>query len=136
MMKRGAIRRTVMAAFVVMVAASCGDDATGPNACLTTFTLQINVFPEPAPRFEWVPSCLISELVVFDEVTQEEMWTLFSSGGDPNTIASGVVYGTVPEDAAEGAPEVPLVAGRTYRVTLSATGNGDVEVLGTRTFVR
>jgi hypothetical protein len=115
---------------------SCSD-STGPDECLANVTLQINVFVDPEPRFEWVPRCRISELVVFDEGTGETMWSLFSAGGSrPNTLRSGIEYGVVPDDADEEAPAQLLVPGTTYRVTLSATNNGSVDAIGTRTFVR
>lgn len=128
--------RTLMGVVVGAALVSCGD-STGPDECLTNLTLQINVFVDPEPRFEWVPRCLISEVIVFDENTAEVMWTLFSSGGDqPNTIRSGLVYGEVPPDTQqEGAPQ-PLTPGTTYRVTMSATNEGEVSVIGTRTFDR
>ena len=128
---RGAVGTALAAALL-----SCSD-STGPDECLTSFTLQINVFVDPEPRFEWVPRCLISELAVFEENTAELKWTLFSSGGErPNTIESGLVYGEIPPDTQQdGAPQA-LVPGTTYRVSLSATMNGEVSVIGTRTFVR
>lgn len=129
--------RVGAAMLVLMGTVSCGGDSTGPDQCSANVTLQINAFPDRGPRFEWVPSCLISELVVFEEGTGQEMWSVFSSGGsEPNTIRSGVVYGTVPDDADESAPAQPLVPGTTYRVTMSATNNGSVDAIGTRTFVR
>ncbi|HJU88692.1 MAG TPA: hypothetical protein VJ672_04830 [Gemmatimonadaceae bacterium] len=130
------IARVLAAVAMAATIASCSD-STGPEECLTNLTLQINVFVDPEPRFEWVPRCLISELAVFDENTAELKWTLFSSGGErPNTIRSGAVYGVVPPDAEQdGAPQ-PLIPGTTYRVSLSATFEGEVSVIGTRTFVR
>jgi hypothetical protein len=129
--------RTGAAMLVAMGALSCGGDSTGPDQCPANATLQINAFPAEGPRFEWVPKCLISELVVFEEGTGQEMWTIFSTGaGEPNTIGSGVVYGTVPDDADQTGAAQALVPGTTYRVTLSATNNGSVDAIGTRTFVR
>lgn len=135
----GAVRRLRLGAtlLVTVGALSCGGDSTGPNQCSANVTLQINAFPDQGPRFEWVPACLISELVVFEEGTGQEMWSVFSTGGsEPNTIRSGVVYGTLPDDADETAPAQALVPGTTYRVTMSATNNGSVDAIGTRTFVR
>lgn len=137
-MMRGAKRWVRQGAVLVsgVGVLSCGGDSTGPDQCAANVTLQINVFVDAAPRFEWVPRCLISELVVFEEGTGQEMWTIFSSGGsEPNTIASGVVYGTVPDDADESMPAAALVPGTTYRVTMSATNAGSVDAIGTRTFV-
>jgi hypothetical protein len=138
---RSAKRLTLVSRFCIglllaSAVMSCSD-STGPEQCLTNVTLQINVFVDDGPRFDWVPRCVLSELTVFEESTGETMWTLFSTGGDdPNTIRSRAVYGVVPDNADEESPALPLVVGTTYRVTLSATGNGEVVVIGSRTFVR
>lgn len=130
------IVRGVLGAVLTAALFSCSD-STGPEECRTSFTLQINVFVDPEPRFEWVPRCLVSELAVFEESTGELKWTLFSSGGErPNTIESGAEYGVVPPDAQQDGAPAPLVPGTTYRVSLSATSNGEVSVIGTRTFIR
>ena len=125
-----------LAAMLVAALSSCGD-STGPDEWRTSVTLQINVFSNADTRFEWVPRCLISEVVVFEEGTGNVMWTLFSSGGErPNTIESGLEYGEVPRDTEQDAPAQVLTPGTTYRVSLSATSNGEVSVIGSRTFVR
>jgi hypothetical protein len=68
------------------------------------------------------------------EARTSERW--FVAAASPTGIAPGVTYGTVPTGASElGKPAAPLVAGRTYAVTVfRATADDDAVTAGQTTF--
>ena len=108
--------RTALFATAVL-AAGCGDDdAAGPDGLAPcTGTVTVSVSAGTTPTFSWAPACAAYGLIV--EEGASDRWFLRATGAAG--IAPGVRYGTVPAGASEdGEAAVPLVAGRTYDVSV------------------
>lgn len=76
----------------------------------------LSVSKDVPPRFQWSPRCGVSELLVEEERNSLDVWVVETPG--ETGIAPGIVYGSVPDGAAERGTSVPLKAGGHYRVTL------------------
>src|SRR5690349_5391431 len=113
------LRTPVLLALLVLFAAACGSDSTGPPFCGATVG-DVSATSGTAPVFAWEPSCRTRALRVFRVSDQQTMWSI-SSGSSP-AVPSGVRYGTTPRGATAAAAALPLVPGTQYRVIISNNG--------------
>jgi len=102
------------------------DSASAPQDC-PSLPLTVSVTSSTTPTFTWTPNCVAHELIVY-EVRQP------SSGGDQPvwiiggrtataSVASPIVYGHVPLSMRQVTGPLPLVMGRTYRVSILNSAN-------------
>jgi hypothetical protein len=103
----------VSAAALLLVPAACKEEnLLGPPVpCTADDLVTLTVSSGPGTRFSWSPTCLAFRLAVVD-TAGTYLWEIEADSG--NTLASGITYGVVPDNATETVPSSALVAGRRY----------------------
>lgn len=105
-----------------LVASGCGGE-TGTNppppgppvdSTICAGPVDITVSSGTSPTFSWSPDCKIGRLIVMDGLL--EAWGTETLG--ENIYESPIEYDIPPPGAVEPEPAVPLIAGRTYTVSL------------------
>lgn len=113
---RLAVAAATAAALLLIPAACREENLLGPPVpCTADDLVTLTVSPGAATRFTWSPTCLAFRLGVTD-TTGTYMWEIEADSG--NTLASGITYGVVPDNATETIPSTALIAGRRYAVGL------------------
>jgi len=112
-------RGCAVLASAVALAPACGG-ATAP-AC-PSLPLTVSVTSSTSPTFTWTPNCAAEELIVY-EVRQpsagpdQPVW-IIQARTEGVGAASPIVYGHVPFSMRQTAGPLPLVAGRSYRLSI------------------
>ena len=112
----------VLALFLI---ASCGDSGSG-GGCIEEFgsggSLIVSVGcsdPRTKPLYVWDLDKKVVEVKVFDNATDEVVWSVFSAVGD-DTIESPVQHGTLPFGSSPGeGTETELEIGKRYIVRVA-----------------
>ena len=89
-----------------------GPDPVDSTVCLGP--VELSVSAGATPTFSWTPDCKLGRLIVMDGIL--ETWGTETLG--ENIYESPIVYDVPPPGAVEPEPAVPLVAGRTYTVSV------------------
>ena len=84
------------------------------DSTVCTEPVDLTVSSGTTPTFSWVPNCKLGRLIVLDG--DLETWGTETLGD--NTYESPIVYGVHPPNSAEEQVPVPLIAGRTYTVSV------------------
>lgn len=91
------------------------DDGPGPvDSTICAGPVNITVSSGTTPTFSWSPDCKLGRLIVMDGLL--ETWGTETLG--ENIYESPIVYDVPPPGTVEPEPAVPLVAGRTYTVSV------------------
>ena len=120
-----------LASAVALVGACHG--ATAP-VC-PSLPLTVSVTSSTSPTFTWTPNCVAEELIVY-EVRQPSVgpdlsvW-IIKARTEGVGAASPIVYGHVPFSMRQTAGPLPLVPGRSYRLSVL---NGARVEMGSKLF--
>jgi len=105
-------------------ATSCTDNLA-PEPCSGDVSLQST--DAITPEFDWMPSCALSHLAVFD-ATGDVLWSVGAPVGT-NRLSPPIRYGTVPPGAAEDFEEASLRPGFGYTVRVFRLEEQDGEII-------
>jgi hypothetical protein len=89
-------------------------DTTSIDSTLCV-NVEITVSSGTTPTFSWMPDCPVGVFVVEDDL-MNETWAPETAG--PNTYHSPIVYDVNPPDTFQPEAAFPLVAGKTYTVSI------------------
>jgi hypothetical protein len=127
--KRRSVLRAATATGALLAIVGCSD-GNSPDGEMCSSSVTFQVSSGTVPTFHWTPRCRLNWLVVSPLDSDQVLWGI--SSGAITGIASGVVYGVVPEGAVSTAPAQPLVSGTEYRVVgIRDAGAGLVNAGGT-----
>ena len=123
------------ALFVMLLAtASCTGSASPieyPTPCIGAIALTVAATRATQPVITWTPRCGVARLTVESlpgsSGGSTVFWSITSTG---HTLASGVRYGRVPDNATQVTPAAPLPSGQTVVIALH---NDAGQVLGQTT---
>lgn len=106
-----------------------GCSSSGPNDGRCEEALSFQISAGLTPTFGWAPDCTVAQVRVIrladQQAPEAEVWSVLAA---ENVVAGPVSYGAPPAGTTETTPDVPLVAGKTYRLVL-AVRNPDTGVL-------
>jgi len=110
----------VAATCLISVALSCsGDRSPTANVTPCDGSLTVTVTSGTTPTFDWAPNCGVNRMIVLPANPPPglitEGWTVNSVNG---LFKPPITYGVLPDGADRGDAAAPLVAGRTYQVTV------------------
>ena len=91
-----------------------GEEPDPVDSTVCVGSVDITVSAGTTPTFSWSPDCKIGRLIVMDGPL--ETWGTETLG--ENIYESPIVYDVPPPGAVEPEPAVPLIAGRTYTVSV------------------
>ena len=132
--------RLLLIGILALIQVRCTTEATITGATACKESVVASASSGLTPTFTWTPDCTIGHLSVLD-IHGQPLWMLTDSGSirpPLNGIHSGVVYLTVPPEAALlGSNADSLVAGASYYLLLKVRDDigGPGRLIDTLTFV-
>jgi hypothetical protein len=121
--------------------AACNKTPTSAAGCIGDIpvTMTASTSNSSVPVFGWMPQCGITDLTVTTVPGPGAAATVVWQVTAPETMkmAPAITFGAAPRNATTRVAPHALVAGVTYRVTISTTVGGDaIAANGDRTFVQ
>lgn len=107
---------------ILLAAASCTGSASPieyPTPCVGSIALTVAVTRSTQPVVTWTPRCGAARLTVESPAASHGSSTVFwSITSAAHTLASGVRYGRVPDNATQDTPPAPLASGQTVLIVV------------------
>ena len=134
------MRRLLLICALTLIQVRCTTEATITGATACKEPVVASASAGLTPTFTWTPDCTVGHLSVLD-IHGQPLWMLTDSGSiipPLNGIRSGVVYLTVPPEAALlGSFSDSLVEGESYYLLLRVRDDigGPGRLIDTLTFV-